>query len=86
MPTIEEHNKSMTIYYYKRTGEIKNMVYGILDMSFFGEYEEDYKTIVDYIVVDRDEFVFDRVRDFKVDLEQKRLVCIAAEQYRLHIF
>lgn len=85
MATLEEHNKSMTIYYYKRTGEIKNMAYGMLDMSFFGDYEDDYKLIVDYIVVDRDEFIFDRVRDFKVDLEQKCLVCTATEQYRRHI-
>lgn len=85
MPTIEEHNKSMTIYYFKRTGVIKNAVFGIMDMSFYGEYREDYELIIDYVVVDRDELVFDRIRDFKVDIETKQVVCTATEQYRRHI-
>ena len=85
MATIEEHNKSMTVFYFKRTGAIRNVGYGILDMSFYGEYEEDYSLIIDYVVVDRDEFVFDRIGDFKIDVETKQLVCVALEQYRLHI-
>ena len=85
MPTLEEHNKSMTIFYYKRTGGIKNVAYGVMDMSFYGEYEEDYSLIVDYIVVERDEFVFDRIRDFKVDVESKQLFCVAVQQYMLHL-
>lgn len=85
MSTLEEHNKSMTIFYYKRTGEIKNVAYGIMDMSFYGEYEEDYSLIVDYIVVERDEFVFDRLRDFKVNVETKQLFCVAVQQYMTHL-
>ena len=85
MPTIEEHNKSMTIFYFKRTGEIRNVTYGIMDMSFYGNHREDYELIIDYIVVNRDEFIFDRIRDFKVNTETKQLVCTATEQYRRHI-
>ena len=85
MPTMEEHNKSMTVFYYKRTGEIKNISYGINDMTFYGSHQEDYELIVDFVVVDRDEFVFDRIADFKIDLEAKQLVCTATEQYRRHI-
>lgn len=84
MATMEEHNSSMTVFYYKRTGEISNVSYGKLDMSFYGEYKEDYKLIMDYIVVDKDDFIFDRIGDFKVDLETKQLI-VATEQYRLHM-
>ena len=85
MATIEEHNKSMTIFYYKRTGEIKNIGYGILDMSFYGQHEEDYVMIVDYVVVERDEFIFDRIGDFKIDTTTKQLVCVAIDQYKSHM-
>lgn len=82
MATIEEHSKSMTVYYYKRTGEIKSISGGIQSMAIYGEYEEDFSLIVDYIVVERNDFIFERMKDFRVDLERKCLVCIATEQYK----
>ena len=85
MATLEEHNKSMTIFYYKRTGEIKNACFGISDMSFYGDFREDYEMIVDFIVIERDSFVFERISDFKVDLDTKELVCKTTDLYKKHL-
>ena len=83
--TIKDFEQSMTIFYFKRTGEIKNISYGISDMSFYGNNQEDYELIIDFIVIDMDQFVFDRIGDFIVDLDTKSLVYRYNDDYKKYL-
>ena len=83
--TIEDFEQSMTVFYFKRTGEIKNISYGISDMSFYGDNQEDYSLIIDFIIVNMDPFVFDRVSDFIVDLESRKLVYRYSNDYKKYL-
>ena len=56
----------LTIYFNKRTGTIKELCSGIQDMSWFGDEEQDYELIYDFIVVDNDRFIFENVQMFYV--------------------
>ena len=69
----------MTIYYRKANGEIKQLMSGVNDMSVFGEEQEDFELIWDYIVVEYDEYVRDNARHFYVDVETKSLVFNASK-------
>lgn len=82
---IEDFEQSMTVFYFKRTGEIKNISYGISDMSFYGDNQEDYSLIIDFIIVNMDPFVFDRVSDFIVDLESRKLVYRYSNDYKKYL-
>ena len=66
-------DNKMTLFYSIRTGEIKNYQTGISDMGFYGDDEEDFSKIWDYIVVDRDDYVLDNVEQFKVVNEKIKL-------------
>ncbi len=66
MASLEEHEKSMTLYYSKRTGEITAFSTGIQDMSFFGDNKEDYEIIWDFIVLEKDNYVLENRDKFKV--------------------
>lgn len=57
----------MTLFFSKRTGDITEYVTTVADMGFYGEDEEDYSLIRDYIVVDRDDYVLDNIHLFKVE-------------------
>lgn len=59
-------DEKMTLFYSKRTGEIKNYVTGVSDMGFYGKDEEDYSLIIDYIIVDLDEYVLANFKQFKI--------------------
>ena len=72
--TMAEHNANMTIFYYKRTGVIYSWGTGIQDFSRFDLHEEEYKLILDYIVVPKDNFILDNMKMFCVDTEEKALV------------
>lgn len=72
--TMEQHDNSMTIFYYKRTGEIYMNCTGIQDLGAFGIYEEDYKHVFDYVVLEKDMFALDNIKLFKIDLDTKELV------------
>lgn len=67
-----EDNK-MTLFYSKRTGEIKAYTTGITDMGYYGDDEEDFKLIYDFIVVDRDDYVLDNFSKFKIVDKQIKL-------------
>ena len=73
MATIAEHEASMTIFYYKRNGDIYSYATGIQDMKMFGQHEDDYSLIMDYIVVERDPAVMEAIHKFYVDIETKQL-------------
>ena len=66
MASLEEHEKSMTLYYSKRTGEITAFSTGIQDMSFFGDNKEDYEIIWDFVVLEKDTYVLENRDKFKV--------------------
>lgn len=76
---ISEEQSKMTIFYNRRLGSIQAIAGGIQDMSYFGEQEEDFKIIYDYIVVDNDEYVINNSSNFIVinnGLKFKDSACI----------
>ena len=56
----------MTVFYNKRTGSIKALVSGEQNMSMYGNEQEDYEQIYDFIVVPMDEYVFNNHNSFEV--------------------
>lgn len=73
MATIEEMQSSMTLFYSKRTGEIKSLATGIQDMSYFGDDSQDYSLIWNFVVINIDENVIKNPQMFKVNIETKLL-------------
>lgn len=65
--------KNMTIYYYKSSGEIREISTGIQDMSTYGVHEQDYAQIISFIVVDLDMYVFDNTAMFEIVNGQLKL-------------
>lgn len=59
-------NEKMTLFYSKRTGEIKAYTNGQTDMGFFGDDQKDFELIFDYLVVDSDDYVMDNTERFQV--------------------
>ena len=56
----------MTLFYSKRTGEIKNYMQGYSDMGFFGNDEGDYSQIYDFIITDNDDYVLANIEQFEI--------------------
>lgn len=79
IPEGQIYDNKMTIYYRKKTGEIKEFISGECDMSVFGAEQEDYELIWDYIVVDIDDYVRNNRQLFNVDLETKELIFVSSE-------
>lgn len=79
--TLEEMEKSMTLFYMKRTGDIVNKATGIQDMKFYSDFEEDYKLIIEFIVLPKDEYVLDNIERFKI-IDKK---IILKEEFRNNI-
>ena len=73
MATIEEHEVSMTIFYFKSNGDIHSYATGIQDLSMFRMHEQDYSLILDCIVVEKDPAVMESISKFYVDVETERL-------------
>ncbi len=73
MPSMEDFQNSMTIFYFKKDGGINSYCTGISDMSTFGEYADEYALIIDYIVVPLDNTVLQYLHEFYVDLETKQI-------------
>lgn len=85
-PVAKVVSDKMTIYYRKKTGEIKEFMSGECDMSVFGEEQEDYELIWDYIHVEMDEMVRNNRSQFSVDLDTKELIytpLIDTSKYRM---
>lgn len=49
-----QSDEFVTFFYNKRTGSLKNYCTGKQDMSSFGDEQQDYELILDFIVVPRD--------------------------------
>lgn len=67
MNSIADFEKKMTVFYSKQTGEIKAICYGIQDMNYFGDNRVDFEIIYDFIIVEKDEYVFNNMMSFKVE-------------------
>jgi hypothetical protein len=76
IPDGQIYDDKMTIYYRKKTGEIKELMSGECDMSVFGAEQEDYELIWDFIVVEIDDYVRNNRQLFSVDLETKELIFV----------
>ena len=73
MASIEEHEASMTIFYYKSDGEIHSYCTGISDMERFGDHKDDFSLIIDFIVCPKDETVIRYINFFYIELETKQI-------------
>ena len=65
--------EQMTLFYSKRTGEIKYYCTGVQNMEYFGSDKEDYEVIFGFIVVDKDDMVIDNRDKFIVQDGQVKL-------------
>ena len=73
MATIEEMESKMTMFYYKSNGDIYCSSSGIQDMNYFTGHKEDMENIVDFIVVDKNDFIFRNLSQFKVNITTKTI-------------
>ncbi|MGL4655192.1 MAG: hypothetical protein ACRCWM_04800 [Sarcina sp.] len=80
---MEIFENKMTIFFYKRTGEIASYCTGIQTMNFFGEYKQEYELIMSCIVVTKDEFVLQNIKLFEVDINTKELIYKAPMKYKM---
>lgn len=67
------NDETMTIFYNKRLGIVKEACGGEPGFSWFGEEAEDYVEIYDYIVVDYDPLLFSNMHQFYVEDGQLRM-------------
>lgn len=73
--------EKMTLFYSKRTGEIKSFCTGIQNMSYFGADEEDYTLIWECIVVDKDDYVLSNRNKFIIENLQIKIKSDQVPQY-----
>lgn len=73
MASMAEHDASMTIFYYKSSGDIYSYCTGISDMGGFGEHAEDYAQMLDFVVLERDQTAIEFLYKFYIDIETKQL-------------
>lgn len=63
----------LTLFYNKRTGEIKELCSGSQNMDWFGEEKQDYMLIFDFIVIDYDAYVLNNSHQFYISDENVKL-------------
>ena len=69
-------NKKMNVIYYKRTGQIYTIVVGSEGLSIFGENEEDFKLMLDSVLLEKNEEILWSYRNYKINLKTKELILI----------
>lgn len=75
-------NEKMTLFFSKRTGEIKGYVTGISNMDYYGDDKEDYSVIFDFIIVGLDDYVLNNTNQFAIrDGEIKLKENVDLEKY-----
>jgi hypothetical protein len=57
----------MTVFFNKRTGNIRIISGGEQTMNIFGEEKQDYELIYDFIVLEFDRYVLENSGSFYVD-------------------
>ena len=62
--TIELYDRTVTLFYSLKTGDIKLFAGGVQDMDYFGKDKDDYN--YGYIVVEKDDFLLNNLENFKV--------------------
>jgi hypothetical protein len=77
--SIKQMEDNMTIFYTKRTGDIKNIASGIQDMSFFGVDAEDFSAIWDYAVLPKEDYVLNNLKLFRFDSQTSSLKLVQSE-------
>ena len=73
MSSIEEFENNMTIYYWKKSGEIHSYSTGVQDLNIFGKHADEYALILDYVVLPIDRNVLMYLNQFYIDLETKQI-------------
>ncbi|MDU6047118.1 hypothetical protein [Clostridium sp.] len=58
--------EKITLFYLKRTGKVKCFCTGEQSMEYFADEKEDMALIMDFIVIDYDEFVIKNYDYYKV--------------------
>ena len=56
----------MTVFYLKRSGKVKCLCTGEQSMEYFGDEKEEIEIIMDFIIVDYDDFVIKNYDCYKV--------------------
>lgn len=59
--------EKMTLYYMKRTGKVKGYCTGEQTMAFYGDDEEDYSEIMDFIHIKYDPFIIENREYYRVE-------------------
>ena len=62
--TIELYERTVTLFYSLKTGDVKLYAGGIQDMDYFGKDKDDYN--YGYIVVEKDDFLLNNLENFRV--------------------
>ena len=58
--------EKITLFYLKRTGKVKCFCTGEQSMEYFADEKEDIALIMDFIIIDYDEFVIKNYDYYKV--------------------
>lgn len=69
MSSIGTSETKMTVFFSKSTGDIKNIVKGVHDMSFYGDNEQDFSIIWDLEVLNYDQFILYNANLFVFDVD-----------------
>lgn len=68
--SIKDFNKTMTIFFGKETGNIRDYAPGRQDLNYYGDEASDFN--YDFIVVEKDEYILNNLDKFMV--QNKKLV------------
>lgn len=58
--------EKLTLFYFKRTGKVKCFCTGEQSMEYFADDKEDMELIMDFIIVEYDEFIVKNYNYYKV--------------------
>ncbi|MFR4997511.1 MAG: hypothetical protein ACLUDK_09875 [Clostridium paraputrificum] len=58
--------EKITLFYLKRTGKVKCFCTGEQSMEYFADEKEDMELIMDFIIIDYDEFIIKNYDYYKV--------------------
>ena len=64
----------LTIFYNKRNGRIKELCGGEQDMSWFGDEQQDYELIFDFLIIDYDPYILENYMNMKVINDEVKII------------
>jgi len=64
----------LTIFYNKRTGSIKELCGGKQNMGWFGNEQQDYEQIFNYVHVDFDSYIIENYMNMMIVDGQVKLI------------